>query len=183
MHTHAILVIFFRWLHVATACLVIGGTFLIRMFVPRALSVLPEEQRTQVYLRLRRAFKMLVHTSILFLLVSGTCNSVWNWPVYHRIPELAHPFFGTHVLLALCVFAILLKVLAGREAAPTDGRWMTINLILMAMLLAAAAGLKYVRDTHPRSSTNSSTSTDAPSGSALTPTAARAWRPDSPSTS
>jgi uncharacterized membrane protein len=183
MHTHAILVIFFRWLHVTTACLVIGGTFLIRMLVPRALSVLPEEQRTQVFLRLRRGFKRLIHTSILFLVVSGICNSVWNWPAYHRIPGLAQPFWGTHVLLALGVFAILLKVLAGREAAPKQRGWMTINLILMAMLLAAAAGLKYVRDNHPRNSTNNSTSTDAPSGSALTPTAARAWRPDSPSTS
>lgn len=183
MPTHAILVIFVRWLHIATACALIGGTFFIRVLVPRGLSVLPDEQRTQVFLRLRRGYKMLVHTAILLLVISGICNSVWNWPAYHQIPELAQPFWGTHVLLALFVFAIALYVLAGPQPPSNYAKWIAINLILMALLLAAAGGLKYVRDAHARTSNSNSTSTDAPSGNALTPTAARAWRPASPITS
>ena len=61
-----------RWLHIIPACLAIGGAVFIRFILPVGLSVLETEQQKIVYLRCRRIFKMLIHTSILLLLLSGT---------------------------------------------------------------------------------------------------------------
>jgi uncharacterized membrane protein len=182
---HAELTILFRWLHIAAACLAIGGLFFMSVIVPAGLKDLEPETRRATFLKLRRLFKMVIHTCILLLLVSGIYNTLGNWPIYMQIPARAHPLWGTHVLLALFVFAIALYVLAGREPPAKHAKWMAITLILMAALIGAAAALKYVRDNRPavqRTSNSSSTSTAAPIGRALTPTAARAWRPVSPST-
>jgi uncharacterized membrane protein len=188
---HALEIIFFRWLHIFAACLAVGGAFFMRLFVPIGLKSLDPETRQTVFLKLRRAFKMLIHTCILLLLVSGIYNTVGNWPAYNQIPLRAHPLWGVHVLLGLTVMGIALYVLAGKAPPKSHARWMLLNLLLMAAALGAAAALKYVRDNRrppapppPAQVTlnTNSTSTAAPSGSALTPTAARAWRPASPNT-
>jgi uncharacterized membrane protein SirB2 len=117
-----------------------------RLIVPRALAGVDPAVRKEIFLKLRRRFKMLIHTSILLLLVSGIYNSIGNWNAYNEIPALAQPLWGTHVLLALCIFAIALYVLAGKEPPPKHARWMAVNLALMAIILAVAASLKYVRE-------------------------------------
>ena len=182
---HAEWTILFRWLHITAACLAVGGAFFMRILVPAGLRELEPEARRATFLRLRRLFKMVVHTCILLLLVSGVYNTLGNWPAYNQIPARAHPLWGVHVLLALMVFSIALYVLAGKEPPAGHAKWMAINLLLMAAAIGAAAALKYVRDNRPaaqRTSNSSSTSTVAPRGSALTPTAARACFPASPKT-
>jgi len=81
------------------------------------------------------------------------------------------------VLLGAAIMGIALYVLAGKEPKKNRATWMAVNLLLMAATLGVAAALKYVRDNRPRPQPTpnmNSTSTAAPSGSALTPTAARA---------
>src|SRR5271170_1231726 len=126
-----ILPIFFRWLHVTTACVAIGGVFFMRIILPLGLAVLDPIPRKAAFLRLRRVFKMVIHTSILLLLVSGIYNSWANWSVYNQIPQLTQPLWGTHVLLALCIFTIALYVLAGVEPPAKHLKWMGLNLVLM----------------------------------------------------
>jgi uncharacterized membrane protein len=146
---HEFLAILFRWLHVATAAVAIGGAFFMRLLVPRGLAQLEPEQQKAVFLKLRRGFKMLIHTSILLLLVSGIYNTWGNWGIYNQIAEKAHPLWGTHVLLGLIIFGIALYVLIGKEPPAKYAKWMAVNLILMALTLAMAAALKYVRDNRP----------------------------------
>jgi len=145
---HVTLSIFFRWLHVFTACVAIGGVFFMRLIVPIGLATLDPVPRKAAFLRLRRVFKMVIHTSILLLLVSGIYNSWANWDAYNQIPQQAQPLWGTHVLLALCIFAISLYVLAGVEPPARHAKLMAVNLVLMALLLAVAATLKYAREHH-----------------------------------
>ena len=147
---HTILVIFFRWLHIFSACVAIGGVFFARVVLPLGLKVLEPEARHAAFLKMRRGFKMVIHPCMLCLIVSGVYNSMANWGIYHQIPEQAHPFWGTHVLLALGIFTVAIYMLAGKEPPVNHARWAVVNLILMALAVVTAGALKYVRDNRPR---------------------------------
>jgi heme A synthase len=99
-------------------------------------------------LRTRRAFKMVIHPSILLLLLSGSYNAWMNWPKYDAMGPIGHSLFGVHLLLALVVFGILLWLLAGAEPRTGHLKWTMILLILMFLTIAAASVLKYARETH-----------------------------------
>jgi uncharacterized membrane protein len=144
---NAVVIIFFRWLHVATACLAVGGVFFMLVVFPIGLRTLEAEAGRTMLLRTRRAFKMVIHPCILLFLVSGTYNAVMNWPAYTAIgPGLGHGLFGIHLLLALIVFGIALWLLAGKEPPVNHKKWMAVNLVLMLLAIAAASTLKYVRE-------------------------------------
>jgi len=138
--------VLFRWLHVIAACLAIGGAFFIRVVLPIGLRPLDVEEREGVFLRCRRAYKLVVHPCILALLVSGAYNAWKNWKTYSLNPPVMHGLFGTHLLLALAVIGVSLWLLAGREPGRTHARWMRVNLLLMFLAVAAASSLKWVRD-------------------------------------
>jgi hypothetical protein len=143
------LIVFSRWLHIATACVAVGGVFFLRIIMPIALRSLDAESARTMLLRTRRVFKMVVHTCILFLLVSGAFNAWMNWPKYAAMGKgLGHSLFGVHLLLALIVFGIALWLLIGPEPRKNHLRWMAITLGLMFLTIAAASVLKYARDTH-----------------------------------
>ena len=154
MDLHAILIIFFRWLHVATACVAVGGVFFIRVIFPIGLRSLDAEPARTMLLRTRRAFKMVVHSAILLLLISGTYNAIQNWHGYTTAgPGLGHGLFGLHLLLALTVFGIALWLLTGAEPPADHQKWMGLNVVLLFLAIAAASTLKYARE-HAKPLTN-----------------------------
>src|SRR5690349_11682981 len=109
------IVILFRWMHVIAAALAIGGVFFMRVVLPAGLKELAPDVRQQVFLRCRRVFKMVIHSCILLLLLSGIYNSVRLFGQYRADPPLLHGLWGGHILLALVVFGISLWLLAGKE--------------------------------------------------------------------
>ncbi len=144
-----IIIILFRWIHIATACIAVGGVFFLRIVFPIALRSLDAESARTMLLRTRRVFKMVMHTCILLLLVSGTYNAIHNWHIYSDMgPGVGHSLFGTHLLLALIVFGISLWLLIGPEPRANHLRWMAINLALMFLTIAAASVLKSARESH-----------------------------------
>jgi uncharacterized membrane protein len=148
------LIIFFRWLHIATACVAVGGVFFVRVVFPIGLKALDAESARAMLLRSRRAFKRVIHPCILFLLVSGTYNAVVNWPGYTAVgPGLGHGLFGLHLLLGLIIFGIALWLLAGAEPPPNHKKWMAVNLVLMLLAIAVASTLKFVREHPPKPET------------------------------
>jgi uncharacterized membrane protein len=157
MDLHAILIILFRWIHLATACVAVGGVFFIRVVFPIGLKSLDAEPARTMLLRTRRVFKMVVHTCILLLLISGTYNAIQNWQGYTAAgPGVGHGLFGVHLLLALIVFGVALWLLAGPEPPADHKKWMGFNLVLLFLAIAAASTLKYVRE-HAKPSTNNQT--------------------------
>lgn len=139
-------VILLRWVHVVCAGLLIGGTFLLAFLLPGKPAT-PEESATDsLYLRSRRGFKMLVHTCVLLLLVSGIYNAYGNWRIYALNRPLAHGLFGPHLLLALIVFAILLIVFARKTPGPRERIWLRTTVVLLFLTVLVASSLKYVRD-------------------------------------
>ena len=143
-----IIVVLFRWMHIATACVAVGGVFFLRIVFPIALKSLEADAARTMLLRTRRVFKMVVHTCILLLLVGGSYNAWRNWQTYADMKPVGHSLFGVHLLLALIVFGISLWLLMGPEPKKNHLRWMAINLGLMFITIAAASVLKFARDGH-----------------------------------
>ncbi len=147
MDFEAFLVILSRWVHIVTACISLGGVFFIRIIVPIGLkSIESPEQRTATFLKMRRVFKMVIHTAIVLFLASGIYNTTRNWHAYAQDRAVMHALWGTHMLLALVVFSIALYVLAGKEPPANHKTLTLVNLILLLIIIALASTLKTVRE-------------------------------------
>jgi uncharacterized membrane protein len=141
------LVVLFRWMHVITACLTIGGAFFMRVVLPRGLAAIESPgARHAAYLRCRRGFKMTVHPCILFLVLSGTYNLLLNRESYHQSLPLSHAVLGLHVLLALAVFTVAILVLMGKEPPAWHRQGMAFKLVLLALVVLAGSTPEWV---HP----------------------------------
>jgi uncharacterized membrane protein len=140
------LAIFSRWLHVISACLLIGGWFFMRFVLPRGLRLLDETQAKTVLIAVRRTFKMAVHSAILLLILTGAYNSWLAWDKYELNPALLHPLWGTHVLLALVAIGIALYVLAGKEPRASHGKFIALNFIVLLLAVAVASSVKWARE-------------------------------------
>lgn len=136
-----------RWVHVASACLLVGGTFFLAFVMPNPTGEEPSQDQT--YLRSRRGFKMVVHTTLLLLLASGIYNAYMNWEAYSRNRKLAHGLFGPHLLFGLTSFAILLVVLSRRVPKQGERVWVRYTAVLLLVTVLMASALKYARE-HPR---------------------------------
>jgi uncharacterized membrane protein len=146
MSFHAIPGVAMRWIHIICAALIIGGVFFMRIVVPYGLAVLPADAREQAFLRMRRIFKIVVHSGIALLLLSGSYNTWVNLPTYHAAGPLSHSLLGVHILLALTAFTIALVLLAGPRPPVSHRKWLAVNLVVLALLVAAASSLKTVRE-------------------------------------
>ena len=144
-----ILVILFRWLHVVSACLVLGGAVVMRFVLPVGLRQVEGAPAEAAFLASRRVFKMIVHTSILLLLVSGVFNTWRNWSTYGTAP-LAQSLWGTHVMLAAVAITIALYVLHGKKPPARHRMMMAINVGVLLALILVASSLKWWRDSNAK---------------------------------
>jgi uncharacterized membrane protein len=137
--------IFFRWLHVLTACVLVGSVFYFHLLLPMGTRGLDSDAEAAVLLRTRRSLKMTVHVSLLMFLISGIFNATRNWHVYKARP-LMHGLFGTHLLLGLGGVTLLMIILAGREMRRSRMAWMRWALVGLILAIAAASTLKSARE-------------------------------------
>jgi uncharacterized membrane protein len=141
-----VLVVLSRWLHVMSAVLAIGGLFFMRVILPLGLAQADPASREAVFIRCRRAFKMVVHPCILFLLLTGGFNTWNNWADYKLNTKLMHGLWGPHLLLGLTAIVLALVLLAPKTPPPWGRKVMTINLVLLFTAVLLASTLKVVRD-------------------------------------
>jgi uncharacterized membrane protein len=141
-----IVAIISRWLHVISACLAIGGVFFIRFIAPRGLRLLEEERGREIFLVMRRAFKMVVHTTIFLLLATGIYNTWLAWDKYNLDKAVLHALWGTHILLAGLAITISLYVLAGPQPPRSHRKLVAINFAILLLAVAAASSLKWARE-------------------------------------
>ena len=145
------LIILSRWLHVISACLVIGGLFFIRVILPLGVAQAEPLSRDAVFLRCRKVFKMLIHTCVMLLLLTGAFNTWRAWPDYALHKGLTHGLWGTHFLLGFSAMIIAIVLLAP-PAPPTWHRTgAMVNLVLLFLAVAAASSVKFVRERAIRS--------------------------------
>jgi uncharacterized membrane protein len=142
---NSVLIIILRWLHIIPAAIAIGGLIFMRFVLPAAIRPLGEDQGREVFLRARRIFKIMLHASILFLIISGVINSIRFYPQYVQRRPLAIALWHTHMFLAVIVFVISFWSLAGKEPPKSQRAAATVNVILLLLLVAVSSTLQYVR--------------------------------------
>jgi uncharacterized membrane protein len=147
------LIIFFRWLHVFTACVVIGAVLFMRLILPAGLRNVDAETADGVFLRCRRALKFVVHAGILFFLISGIYNAISNWNWYKQWPA-AQGAFHVHLLCAGIALVILIFFFARAKPFASYKAWMMGCLIVLALAVAAGATLKSAREAVMENSMN-----------------------------
>ncbi|HSI36373.1 MAG: hypothetical protein ACAI43_17290 [Phycisphaerae bacterium] len=142
-----ILVVASRYLHVIAAVCAVGGAVFIRFVLPAGLAQADAGSRDAVFLRCRKVFKIIVHASVTFLLLTGVYNALRNWNDYKLVTPkgLAHGLFGGHALLGVIVIAVSLWLLAPAQPRAGHKKWMGLNVGLMFVLILLASTLNFVR--------------------------------------
>jgi uncharacterized membrane protein len=149
-----VLVILSRYLHVLSAILAIGGLFFLRVILPLGLAQADATSRDAVFLRCRRAFKMVTHTAVLLLLLTGAFNTYSAWNDYRLNTRLMHGLWGPHMLLGLIAMILALVMLAPAQPPRWHKTGAAINLFLLLTAVFLASTLKYVRDSTMRKHAN-----------------------------
>ena len=138
-------IILLRWLHVVSACLLVGGAFFYAMTTRGANG---QSDRGPAG-RVTRVLKMLARAAILVLLATGIYNMLSNRAAYHKNLPLTHALLGSHALLALIILAALEIGLSARRSKQARAAWLALALVLMLITVAVASSLKFARE-HPR---------------------------------
>src|SRR5438270_4080761 len=136
----------FRWLHVGTAIVLLGGVVVLRFVVLPAAERLTGEASAELQDRVRATWKVFVHASVALLLVSGLYNYLAVMVPRHGGDSLYHMLMGTKILLALVVF-FLVEALVGRATVFEGLRqksklWLGIVALLGALIVAISGFLK-----------------------------------------
>ncbi|MCI0460811.1 MAG: hypothetical protein L0Z62_28010 [Gemmataceae bacterium] len=144
----------FRWLHVGTAIVLLGGSVFLRFVLLPAAEKLSAEAHEALRGHLLATWKIFVHAGVLLLLLSGLYNYLVVMLPLHRGDSLYHALMGTKILLALVVF-FLAEALVGRAAAFENLRqkrrlWLGV-IVLLAALIVALSGFLKVRGPAPGS--------------------------------
>lgn len=141
-----------RFVHVAVAIVMVGGTVFMRFVLMPAAKELPEAEHDQLRQRLLARWKRVVHGGIGMLLLSGLYNYMKQIPL-HKGDGLYHGLLGTKMLLALVVFFIA-SALVGRSATfekmrQNRSKWMGL-IVLLSALIVAISGFVKVRGGKPK---------------------------------
>jgi uncharacterized membrane protein len=137
-----------RILHIGTAIIVVGGTFFVRFVLfPAASQNLPDDVHARLRTAVMSTWKKIVHAGIVLFILTGAAN-------YYRViaershkgDALYHALLGTKIILALVIFFIA-SALVGRSAAfegirRSAPKWMLVNLVLAAVIIAISGFLK-----------------------------------------
>ena len=142
------LVVLFRWVHVGTAIVLVGGSVFMRFVLHPAAKQLPDDAHQTLRAGVLGRWKRFVHAGIVLLLVSGFYNYLVVMAPQHAGDGLYHALLGTKILLALAVFFIA-SALVGRSPAfeamrQNRAKWLGL-IVLLATLIVAISGLLKVR--------------------------------------
>src|SRR5262249_9309946 len=135
----------FRWLHVGTAIVLLGGSVCLRFVVLPAAERLTTEASEALRDRVHAIWKLFVHAAVALLLLSGLYNYLAVMVPRHGGDGLYHALMGTKILLALAAF-FLVEALVGRAAAFEGLRqksktWLGIVILLGAVIVAISGFL------------------------------------------
>lgn len=140
-----------RVLHVATAIVLVGGTFFVRfVLLPAAVANLPDDMHAKLRGAITATWKKIVHLGIALFIITGGINYYRVIAAgSHKDDKLYSALLGIKIILALAVFFIA-SALVGRSAAfegmrRNPRRWLMVNLLLAGIIVAISGFLK-VRD-------------------------------------
>ncbi len=148
MQTSEYVVLVSRWIHLATAIVLVGGAAFMRFaLIPSAAEVLDDATHRTLREAIRKRWAKIVHIGIALLLVTGGTNFVLLAipPKIHPIPY--HPIFGAKLLAALAIF-FLATALVGRSpglARIRENSRKSLNMLLgLAAFIVVLSGVLHV---------------------------------------
>ncbi len=138
-----------RFVHVATAIVLVGGSVFSLFVVIPSLTKITENDRHVLATALTERWKMFVHFGIVLFLASGLYNYMRAIP-NHKGDGLYHALLGTKMLLALAIFFIA-SALVGRSQKlegmrQAKSKWLRI-LVLLAAVVVGISGFVKVHTT------------------------------------
>ncbi len=143
MSPEAIPDLIFRWIHVGTAIVLVGGTIFMRFVLMPAADKLPGEAHDTLRDALTKRWKWFVHLGVALLLISGLYNYIKVGAPGHRGDKLYNALLGVKMLLALILF-VLAEAMVGRSETfaklrQNRKKWLAI-MILLALIIVAISG-------------------------------------------
>lgn len=150
-----LLTIVSRWAHIIAAVTAIGGSFFMRLvLLPAARDTLSDENHGLLQQAVLKRWKMIVHSSIALLLLSGGYN-LYLAMQDHATQSTYHMIFGVKLLAALTVFFLAIA-LTGKSAAfapirQQRIRWTGVICMLGLLIILLSGVLRYFPDPNPSS--------------------------------
>ena len=159
MDTQLTLDVIFRFVHVATAITLVGGSVFMLMVLTPAAKQISDEEHQKLATEIGRSWKRFVHIGVVLFLLSGFYNFSRIAPM-HKGDALYHALVGIKILLALGVFFIA-SVLVGRSPAfegmrQNRPKWLKI-IVILATVIVGISGFVKVRGV-PNAEADSATS-------------------------
>ncbi|GIW82684.1 MAG: hypothetical protein KatS3mg105_4491 [Gemmatales bacterium] len=138
----------FRWLHVGSAIVLLGGTVFMRFVLMPQADKLDPQAHEQLRGDVLRTWKIFVHAGVSLLLISGLYNYIFVMIPKHKGDSLYHAMMGIKILLGLGVI-FLGSVMVGRSSMFDKLRenrkmWLLV-LVAAATVVVAISGFLKVR--------------------------------------
>ncbi len=133
-----------RWLHLASAAVIIGGLILFVISATPLRTLDRSEAVDKVINTIEKRYRWLLVASVMGLVVSG----VFQWVTFGQAYQDNHAILAVlsvKVLVATALFALLwafqVETMSGEEAKA----WRWTNLALAVTVLLIAGGVRYMR--------------------------------------
>jgi uncharacterized membrane protein len=143
-----------RWIHVATAIVVVGGTVFMRFVLLPAAEQLPQAEHDRLRGLVISRWKKFVMGGIALFLLTGFYNYLAVAAPKHHGDKAYHMLMGIKIITAFVVF-FLASVLVGRSARFESVRQARKKWLLLLIALAFGIVLisSYLRMRDPVSTT------------------------------
>ena len=141
---HWFLQILFRYVHIVSAIVLVGGTTFIAIAMLPSMRLLEDNLRGSVQKLAMDRFIRAVWLGIAGLIVSGAYNWILLAPTYKAIGPIGNILIGIKVLVAIVLFAVVWANRIGLMKLPIRA-YLVLNLHLAAVVILLAVILRYLR--------------------------------------
>ncbi len=139
-----------RWIHIGAVIVAVGGVAFMRLaLLPAVRRTLDDAKRRELHEAIRSRWAPVVHACLALILLTGAANFYLVVMPSGVAPMPYHALFGIKVLLAFGVFFVA-SALLGRSPGlekirQARARWLTILLVLAALIVLLSVVLEHVR--------------------------------------
>ncbi len=135
--------IIMRWLHLASVITLVGTVVFLRLIIKPAIGNFSEETRLSVLSSFQYRLKILLHSAITGILISGLYNAHVIWKTTE---STYHNMLLVKILLVLVVLILAIFSVSGSStenqyfSKKTQG--LTLSLVLAVIIIALSAFLR-----------------------------------------
>lgn len=143
-----------RWIHIVSACALVGGLVFFRfVLIPVGENALSAEVYKDVRAKLSRRFQMVSHICLLLFFISGFYNYLAVTGPLHEGERLYHMMFGVKFTFALAAFVLVIMVTSKRDRGErlreNGRRWYMIALVVAVVTVMLGGVMKFLPAAEP----------------------------------